>query len=179
LLHSGNYTTYTVKKDGTGASGTWGINITGNANTLDNIDSTGFLRYYNGNNAGITNADVVNTTSYAWTVSTTGGGITTATKPSGMDNAWGVLHMHLHTGNYAMQLGFGGTTGNLYVRNAYNSATFGGWRTILDSGNYTGHLDGRYVNVSGDTMTGLLTVTTGSSHSGIKMGGTYVTSIDN
>ena len=33
LLHSGNYTTYTVKKDGTGASGTWGISITGNAKT--------------------------------------------------------------------------------------------------------------------------------------------------
>ena len=29
LLDSLNYTSYTVKKDGTGASGTWGINITG------------------------------------------------------------------------------------------------------------------------------------------------------
>lgn len=36
LLHSGNYTTYTVKKDGTGASGTWGISITGNAKTATN-----------------------------------------------------------------------------------------------------------------------------------------------
>lgn len=33
LLHSDNYTSYTVKKDGTGASGTWGINISGNATT--------------------------------------------------------------------------------------------------------------------------------------------------
>lgn len=31
LLHSDNYTTYTVKKDGTGATGTWGISITGDA----------------------------------------------------------------------------------------------------------------------------------------------------
>ena len=31
-LTTSNYTTYTVKKDGTGASGTWGISITGNAN---------------------------------------------------------------------------------------------------------------------------------------------------
>ena len=30
-LTTSNYTSYTVKKDGTGASGTWGINITGNA----------------------------------------------------------------------------------------------------------------------------------------------------
>lgn len=36
LIGTHNYTTYTVKKDGTGASGTWGINITGNADTVDN-----------------------------------------------------------------------------------------------------------------------------------------------
>lgn len=33
LLDSTNYTSYTVNKDGTGASGTWGISITGNAAT--------------------------------------------------------------------------------------------------------------------------------------------------
>ncbi|MCF0185663.1 MAG: hypothetical protein HUJ98_04135 [Bacteroidaceae bacterium] len=31
LIGTHNYTTYTVKKDGTGASGTWGISISGNA----------------------------------------------------------------------------------------------------------------------------------------------------
>ena len=35
ILDSVNYTSYTVKKDGTGASGTWGININGNASTSD------------------------------------------------------------------------------------------------------------------------------------------------
>ena len=35
-LTTSNYTSYTVKKDGTGASGTWGINITGNAATATN-----------------------------------------------------------------------------------------------------------------------------------------------
>ena len=35
VLDSVNYTSYTVKKDGTGASGTWGINVTGNASTSD------------------------------------------------------------------------------------------------------------------------------------------------
>lgn len=33
ILHAGNYTSYTVTKTGSGASGTWGINITGNAAT--------------------------------------------------------------------------------------------------------------------------------------------------
>ena len=38
ILTSSNYTTYTVKKDGTGASGTWEININGNAATATNAD---------------------------------------------------------------------------------------------------------------------------------------------
>ena len=40
ILHSGNYTSYTVKKDGTGASGTWGINVTGSAKSLSRVDYT-------------------------------------------------------------------------------------------------------------------------------------------
>ena len=39
IIHSGNYTTYTVKKDGTGASGVWGIGITGNAATATKANS--------------------------------------------------------------------------------------------------------------------------------------------
>lgn len=34
ILHANNYTTYTVKKDGTGATGTWGINISGVASKV-------------------------------------------------------------------------------------------------------------------------------------------------
>ena len=39
LLDSGNYNSYTPKLDGTGATGTWGINITGNANTATTASS--------------------------------------------------------------------------------------------------------------------------------------------
>ena len=39
LLDSTNYTSYTVNKDGTGASGTWGIDITGNAATATKATS--------------------------------------------------------------------------------------------------------------------------------------------
>jgi hypothetical protein len=45
------------------------------------------------------------------------------------------------------------------MRNAYNSATFGSWRTILDSGNWTGIVDGRYVKKTGDSMSGTLRIT--------------------
>lgn len=39
ILSSNNYTDYVPKKDGTGASGTWGIDITGNANTATKATS--------------------------------------------------------------------------------------------------------------------------------------------
>lgn len=38
ILHTGNYNSYSPKLDGTGASGTWGINISGNAATATNAD---------------------------------------------------------------------------------------------------------------------------------------------
>ena len=101
----------------------------GDADTLDGIDSTGFLRYYNSNVAP-SNVNIVNTPSYVWTVSTSGGTVTTVTKPLGIDNAWGVIHLHTHCGNYATQLGFGGTTGRMYMRNAYNTSTFDNWQTL-------------------------------------------------
>ena len=45
IIHSGNYTSYSPSLTGTGASGTWGISVTGNANTVDGyhiqVDGTG------------------------------------------------------------------------------------------------------------------------------------------
>ena len=38
LIHSGNYNSYSPKLDGTGATGTWGISISGNAATATNAD---------------------------------------------------------------------------------------------------------------------------------------------
>jgi len=42
VLHSSNYNSYSPTLTGTGASGTWGISITGNAATLGNISASGF-----------------------------------------------------------------------------------------------------------------------------------------
>ena len=42
VLHSNNYNSYSPTLTGTGASGTWGINITGNAATLGSISASGF-----------------------------------------------------------------------------------------------------------------------------------------
>lgn len=45
VLLSTNYTDYTVKKDGTGASGTWGISISGNAAKVNNKLTVGSKTY--------------------------------------------------------------------------------------------------------------------------------------
>ena len=60
--------------------------------------------------------------------------------------------------DYCHQLSYayaGGT--NIYHRTK-NNGSWTGWLTILDSGNYAGVLDGRYVKKAGDTMTGKLTI---------------------
>jgi hypothetical protein len=48
--------------------------------------------------------------------------------------------------------------GNLWTRLGKDASTWNDWNKILTTGNYTNTLDSRYVNVSGDTMTGNLTV---------------------
>lgn len=69
-----------------------------------------------------------------------------------------------------------------------NGAALGAVHRLLDDANYSSVLDSRYyteseadarfVNVTGDTMTGLLAAKVGSSHSGIKLGNTYLTAIN-
>lgn len=52
------------------------------------------------------------------------------------------------------------------------------WPTAAEVGALTQDVaDGRYVNVTGDTMTGLLTLKTEASHTGLKLSNTYLTAI--
>lgn len=44
ILHSGNYNSYAPKLDGTGATGVWGISISGNADTLDGYHADSFTK---------------------------------------------------------------------------------------------------------------------------------------
>lgn len=81
----------------------------------------------------------------------------TANRPD--TNSW---HQYTTMGtgdnNFCHQLSYayaGGT--NIYHRTK-NNGFWTGWLTILDSGNYAGVLDGRYVKKAGDTMTGKLTI---------------------
>lgn len=71
-----------------------------------------------------------------------------------------VLDFGANDNGYRVQLNTPLTlNGSLYIRHKIGG-TWHGWREILDSTNYPAYLDGRYVNASGDTMTGRLFITT-------------------
>lgn len=152
VIHSGNYTSYTVKKDGTGASGTWNININGSSeyiyshdtrnNTISpNTYGNGFRCHFQANGTNGVND----------------GG-----------NYYGLLHIkHYggkddHSGGYPHQIAFT-PNNNLWHRIGTSATGWGSWIKILDSNNYSGTLDTRYVKKSGDTMTGALTLSYAAS----------------
>lgn len=51
------------------------------------------------------------------------------------------------------------TSDGIYWRRIHRGTNYG-WYRVLDTNNYAGIIDGRYVSVTGDTMTGALAVTT-------------------
>lgn len=166
ILDAYNYTSYTVTRTGGGASGTWGISISGNAasatksatrempegtdlNTLGAAVSTvGFANYYRS------------------------GGISVDNAPSDISDAAGLgfITWRIAAGFSAQLLAAtsGGNAAGMIFRklNSDDNTVLRDWAVVLDSlnvddyaltrSNYTSILDGRYVNVSGDTMTGPL-----------------------
>lgn len=125
VLTNRNYTIYTVTKTGGGASGTWGISITGNAatanriishsisDTLANKTTPGYLYHARGSNS-------------------------VKDKPSGVD-AFGVFTMQTASGWYGQLLMSSNTSTGLYWRTA--TSLNGGWKKILDSSNYTAYVN--------------------------------------
>lgn len=125
VLTHRNYTNYTVTKTGGGASGTWGISITGNAatanrilshtisDTLANKTTPGYLYHASDSNS-------------------------VADKPSGVD-AFGVFTMQTASGWYGQILMSSNTSTGLYWRTA--TTLSGGWKKILDSSNYTAYIN--------------------------------------
>jgi hypothetical protein len=113
ILDSANYTSYTVTKTGGGASGTWGIGISGNAATA---------------------------------------------------SKWAAKRTISLTGAVTGSVSLDGS-GNVSLATTYAAANISA-------------LDSRYVNVSGDTMTGLLSLSSGSAHKGARVGNVYVNAID-
>lgn len=129
-----------------------------------------YLRLYT-NSTDISNTDTLGGI-YLYCVANSGGWANTSTKPTGVDNAAALLQINTHKGNYNSQLLIDGTHGQLWMRNAYNTNTWGTWKRFAYAGeSYTkDESDSRYsssthshpyLRLIGDTMTGVITLTSG------------------
>lgn len=125
VLTNRNYTIYTVTKTGGGASGTWGISITGNAATANRIISHSI-------------SDTLANKTTPGYLYHAGGSNSVKDKPSGVD-AFGVFTMQTASRWYGQLLMSSNTSTGLYWRTA--PSLNGGWRKILDSSNYTAYVN--------------------------------------
>ena len=158
VLNSSNYNSYSPTLTGTGASGTWGISISGNAATVSSITSSqvttalGYTPYNSTNpNGYITSSASI--TGSSGSVS----GLTLTSSANGInpDNVTqnqlgyntsislfgqsdGGLYSSAHSSNWIHQIYGDFRTGQIAIRGK-NSGTWQAWRTVLDSGNYTGY----------------------------------------
>lgn len=117
-----------ANKDGSNATGTWGISITGSSRRLYQ--------------APLTNEDLNDYTyaNHSGKMYYAGGGNTTANSPS---DAYGLMVWRIAAG-YTGQIGFG-SNNNLYKRRIDNNGVATGWMRIVDEGNFSTILDTRYV----------------------------------
>ena len=149
LLSSSNYNSYSPTLTGTGASGTWGISITGNANTATSAtsastagysDEAKWISYPDGPRDLSDRLPNWNNRSVAWDFVGAG-------TANGSGNYGGVMTFSpwdgtsASTGDSSYQLAFANATGvnasgqpKLSIRNGINS-TWNAWYTLVHSGN--------------------------------------------
>lgn len=132
VLTHRNYTNYTVTKTGGGASGTWGISITGNAATATTAQYLAFnsrmdygwngLNYFNIDGTAGTAVKVNNTPTTAW---------------------WHILRFnHASSFGYYTDLAVPFNANSLYYKRVAAGALANGkWVRILDELNYTSYVN--------------------------------------
>lgn len=132
VLTHRNYTNYTVTKTGGGASGTWGISITGNAATATTAQYLAYnsrmdygwdgLNYFNINGIAGTAVKANNTPTTAW---------------------WHILRFnHANSSGYYTDLAVPFNANSLYYKRVAAGALANGkWVRILDELNYTSYVN--------------------------------------
>ena len=140
LIHSANYNSYAPTLTGTGASGNWGINVTGNAatSTLSVIQDT---------RAGaLTPNDYADyRVSYEFTNQVIGGDWHSAITPKGWSDTYAAWQLWGPSSTTAHE--------NWYLRSGVNT-TWNPLRTILHSGNYNSYA----LPLAGGTVSGDITM---------------------
>lgn len=141
VLTHRNYTTYTVTKTGGGASGTWGISITGTAAAARKIYK-------------------IDGTSRTWSTanSIVGNGLVgyADTSTSGRWDSYGSIFQFSNldnptpgTSNHWLTQIWSGTSNKLGVRWRTNTGGWSAMQTILTNNNYVSYADTRYVTALG------------------------------
>lgn len=151
---------------GSGSATITAARFTGTANTADaltsNAGNAGQPVYFTGGkpaaidwhvgNSGLGEHNCNNVT-YNFS------GYYNASGPSGLGekSTDGALWAQAYSSTWVAQIAQDYRDGGLYVRGK-NNGTWTAWDKVLTQNNFTSSVDGRYVNVSGDTMTGMLRV---------------------
>lgn len=157
VLHAGNYNSYSPSLTGGGASGTWGINITGTSRLLAHVDGPRNL----------------SDRSPSWSSRTAVFDFVGAGAGNGTGNYAGILTFvpwdgtSASTGDSSYQLSFANQSGvnasgpaRLSIRNGINS-TWNSWQEILSSSNFSSYA----LPLSGGELNGSLRVNTSGSGS--------------
>ena len=149
VLNAGNYNDYAPSKTGTGATGTWRINITGNSGAADVLNQNTRMEYgWNGVNYFNINA-------------TAGNAAKVNDTPT--SNWWHMLRFnHANGHGYYTDLAVPFNSNSLYYKRVAEGAVQnGGWVKVLDSLNYSEYTahnhDNIYLKLSGGNMTGDIT----------------------
>ena len=144
MLSDKNYTSYTVQKDGTGASGTWGISITGSAGSVawGNVSSKPNVVEYD---TTTTRATVDGTNAYPHFYN-----LEDSTLISNYGGYWHVLNMGKYSSNnfgsqIAMNYQDSISDTDMFIRTA-NGGTWRDWRRVLHSNNFTAYALKNYGN---------------------------------
>ena len=152
VLTHRNYTAYTVTKTGGGASGTWGISITGSA-PWANITGKPTLLTLAGITS-LTNKDL-NYARYNFGTTNKGNDSTQLNVPANYGLYLSLAYSDKNQGGQIFFNTVPGTTGTLYfrTRNAGDGNTVNtwkSWKTVLDSSNYTAYFNpANYVTALG------------------------------
>ena len=167
VLTHRNYTNYTVTKTGGGASGTWGISITGSA-PWANITGKPTLLTLAGITS-LTNKDL-NYARYNFGTTNKGDDSTQLNVPANYGLYLSLAYSDKNQGGQIFFNTVPGTTGTLYfrTRNAGDGNTVNtwkSWKTVLDSTNYTAYFNpANYVTALGTSGNYLTWVKNGTTN---------------
>lgn len=124
MLHSGNYNSYSPTLAGGGASGTWGISITGAASSASSLTSLIATNQSSTNTASMTNNYI------GYSSSLDGGPI--------YGQSDGAIYHQFYSASWQHQIYGDYRTGQIALRGR-NNGTWQPWRAVLDAGNFNGY----------------------------------------